>query len=431
MDRQQIGESEGDQIMNRTIRSVILLFLAQIILLIWSSGVIFYKEANPFACLAISLILLVYCFKVFLRTGRDEHRSPAPTAQRWAHAGVASLGLLLAYEELRKIWVKYPDPVMISDVLPQLEWQCNLFFSGQFPYQTLVLPTHQPFPVYMPLHWGPIQIANLMQIDTRWSGALMLLVALGIAGYWLRKTHPTSPWLVSLPALLLLVLPLWAFIWLADVQIAVSLETVVAAWYLLLAAGLATRNHWLIGIGICGAMLSRYSLICWIPLFAYLLWRYEPKKYSYYLWGTAFAAGMLLFVLPFWLKDPGIVSKITGYYDHCSVLAWIKPDQYTYLDGLSFNIHLREWLPGSPEQNWPFARAIQFGLQLVVAALGAYFYHKKWRERMDTYTFSLFALTVMLLLFYQFSPMIFKYYMLTPLTVVAVLCWKTIVRGGG
>lgn len=416
--------------MSQVIRTVILLFLAQILILIWSSGNILYKEANPFASLAISLLLLNYCFNFFLRNKASSPNLQSSWGQNWAHAGVAILGLLLAYEELRKLWVKYPEPVNISDVLPQLEWQCNLFFSGQFPYQTLVLPTHQPFPVYMPLHWGPIQIANILQIDTRWSGVLLMLVALGISGYWLRKTHPGTPWRISLPALLLLSLPLWGFIWLAGVHIAVSLETVIVAWYLLLAAGLATRNHWMIGIGICGAVLSRYSLICWIPLFAYLLWRYEHRKYSYYLWGSAFAAGMLLFVLPFWLKDPSIVSKITGYYDHCSVLAWIKPDQYTYLDGLSFNIHLREWLPGSPEQNWPLARVIQFGLQFVVAVLGAYFYHKKWRASMDIYTFSLFALALMLLLFYQFSPMIFKYYMLVPLTVVAVLAWKTVVRAG-
>lgn len=412
--------------MKHSIRTILALFIAQIVLTVWGSAHIFVQEANPFAVIAISVLLTGYCFRVLGQEKQTQHLSVRSNAKPWLGAVVGMFGLLLAYEELRKIWAKFPEPVKISDVLPQLAGQCELFFSGQFPYQPINLPTHQPFPVYMPMHWSPIQIANIAHIDIRWSGVILLLAAIGIAGYWLQKTHPAVSWKDALPAMLLLSLPVWGFVQWAKVDIAVSLETVVAAWYVILAAGLATRNRVLIAIGLLGALLSRYSLLFWLPLFAILLWRYEPKKYSFWIWGSVLGGVVLLFVLPFWAKDPTIISKIANYYTDGGKNSWLRPDYYSFLDGLSLNVHLRHWLPGTPEQNILYSRYPQIGVQVLMVALGVWLYHKKWRQQMDIYTFSLLALSIMPMLFYNFSPMLFKYYMLMPLSVSAVLCWKTI-----
>jgi predicted transporter len=90
------------------------------------------------------------------------------------------------------------------------------------------------------------------------------------------------------------------------------------------------------------------------------------------------------------------------------------------------NIHLRQWLPGTPEENLPYAQLPQIVVQLLCVGLGVYFYQKKWHRNMDIYTFSLLALSIMPMLFYNFSPMLFKYYMLMPLSVSAVICWKVV-----
>lgn len=411
--------------MKRPILTILALFLAQIILCVYGNR-IFQKEANPFALLVISAMFTMYCFRVFNRPQQNSGKTAAPLLMPWLHALMGMLGLFAAYEELRKVWEQYPDPGKISDVLPQLEALPRRFFAGEFPYQVVKLPTHEPFPVYMPLHWMPIQISSILKIDTRWSGMILLMLAIGIAGYWLSKSHTSASWRRTLPATLLFALPVWAFVVWGKVDIAVSLEGVVAAWYVMLAAGLATRNHVLIALGITGALLSRYTLLFWIPLFAILLWLHAPKKYSWWIWGSVSAAILLLFVVPFWMKDPTVVSKIADYYRDASVGTWLRPDAYSFYDGLSLNIHLRQWLPGTPEENLKYARLPQIMVQLTLVALGVYYYQKKWRHNMDIYTFSLLALSFMPMLFYIFSPMLFKYYMLMPLSVSAVLCWKAV-----
>jgi 4-amino-4-deoxy-L-arabinose transferase-like glycosyltransferase len=278
----------------------------------------------------------------------------------------------------------------------------------------------------MPLHWSVIQISESLHIDIRWSGMILLMLAVGVAGYFLAKTHPKAAHRYAMPALLLFALPVWGFAWLGQNDIALSLETAVAAWYVTLAAGLASRNHVLIAVGIAGALLSRYTLVFWLPLFAVLLWLHAPRKYSYWIWGSVGAAFLLLFVLPFWMKEPTIISRMAAHYLMCSEGTWLRPDEFSFIDGLGLNMHLREWLPGSPEQNLPYARWPQVGVQLLLAGLGIYYFQKKWQYKVDLYTFSLVALSIMPLLFYSFSPMLFRYYFLMPLCVSAVLCWKAI-----
>ncbi len=420
--------------MKNTVLTIFVLFFGQIILCAWGSTHIFIQEANPFAIIAVSVALTYTCFQVLNRPAKDPGIAAIPKtpfslplrAMPWLYTLAGMVGLFTAYEELRKIWKAFPEPGKHSDVLPQLKGQCELFFSGQFPYQPIILPTHQPFPVYMPLHWAPVQLANMFHIDIRWSGLILLWIAIGLAGYWLQKTHSRASWKFTLPAMLLFAMPIWGFVQWARIDIALCLETVVAAWYVLLAVGLASRNHVLIAIGIIGALLSRYTLLFWLPLFAILLWMNAPKKYSYWVWGSVTAAVLLLFVFPFWIKEPTIVSRIVAHYTMCSEGSWLRPDDFTFIDGISLNMHLRHWLPGTPEQNLPISRYPQIGVQLLLVLLGLQFYPQKWRKNMDVYTFSLLALSIMPVLFYSFSPMLFKYYMLMPMYVSAVLCWKSI-----
>ena len=411
--------------MKHVIPTILILFFVQVVLCVYGT-LVFQKEANPFAIITVSALLTGWCWRVLNTANQQLHPSRPSAILPWITALAGMLGLFTAYEEIRKIWVEYAEIGRNSDVLPQLKAQADLFFAGQFPYQPIPTIEYHPFPVYMPLHWAPVQVSNLAHIDVRWSGLILMLVAIGVSGYWLQKSHPAAPGKYTVPAMLLFTLPVWAFVLLDRTMFSLNLETVVAAWYILLAAGLASKNHVLIVIGLIGAVLSRYTLLFWLPLFAILLWLYAPKKYSFWVWGSVGAAVLFLFALPFWMKDPSIVAQIIGYYTHCSEGAWLRPDEYTFLDGMSLNIHLRRWLPGTPEENIAYSHYPQIGLQLLLVGLGVFYYRRKWRDSLDIYTFSLLALTIMPILFYTFSPMLFKYYMLMPLCVSAVLCWKTI-----
>jgi hypothetical protein len=117
---------------------------------------------------------------------------------------------------------------------------------------------------------------------------------------------------------------------------------------------------------------------------------------------------------------------MSAHYASCDVNSWIRPDEYTYKEGLSLNIHLREWLPGTPTDNLPYAHWPQFLVQLLCMGFGIWHYRKHAHAHTDIYTYALLWLAVMPMLLYIFSPMVFRYYMLMPMTLYAVICWRVL-----
>ena len=414
---------------SRATYTLLGLFLAQVVLCVFGTQ-IFVARSNPFALILVSVALTYSCYQ---QLRRSSERASSDGTGDWKTAfffALVGIGLMAStYNALQGIWEKYPDPGSISDVLPQLQGQADLFFSGQTPYQRITTVPHHPYPVYLPLHWLPFGLSTWTGMDARWPGILMLTIAVGIAGFALYRSHSGASLRTTLPAMVLFVVPLLAFIKWSKLDLGVSSEGIVAAWYLLLAVGLATRKLPLIVIGLVGGILSRYTFLFWLPLFALLLWWYEEKKRSFWVWGIVVASGLLLFVIPFLMKDPTIMESMKNHYNDCSERSWVRPDEYTFREGLSLNIHLREWLPGAPEQNSPYKHVPQFGLQLLLVGLAVWYYRRRAYKEMDLYTYSLVALSLLPMLFYTTSPMLFRYYMLMPLMVSAVLVWKTLAMG--
>lgn len=403
-------------------RRLLLLFLLQVILCVYGNF-IFVNRVNPFALLLTTLALVYYAALELKNKPPDPTRPEAWTIP-FLH-GLVGVGAIIALiGPISKVFQKFPDPSKFSDVIPQMKGQADLFFSGQFPYIPIETVSHRPYPVYLPLQWMPFQISNILRIDARWTGVILFAAGVFVAGYFLRKHYNNLPLIKSLLRTILLVFPFWAFVQWSKKDVGVSAEGVVAFWYLLLATGLAVKNRWLLFIGLVGGILSRYSLLVWLPLLALLLWYYESKRYSFIIWGGVIIAVLGLFVVPFLLKDPSILAKMSAHYAKCDEGSWVYPDEYTYQEGLSLNIHLREWLPGKPADSLPYAHWPQLLVQLLCMAGGWVYYRREGHRHFDMYTYALLALTLMPMLLYIFSPMVFRYYMLMPLSISAVLCWR-------
>jgi len=115
-------------------------------------------------------------------------------------------------------------------------------------------------------------------MDIRMTVWLLLLPVMAIAGSSLMKSEHKL--YAQMAGIFIVILPLWFFLKWASLEMAISLETVIAAYYLLLAVGLYKRDMRLITVGLIVSLLSRYTLIFWIPLFGYLLLLKNPVKYS-------------------------------------------------------------------------------------------------------------------------------------------------------
>jgi len=401
----------------------ILLFVLQIYLTF--QGVYYFnKYWSPLALFLVSAgIAALY----FYRHLNQPAKSPAPSVSPrllstllWALGG--ALTIVLGYEELRKLWVEFPNPAQYSDVLPQLEAQYQRFSRGEMPYAPVPLPTHTPFPVYMPLHWLPIGITSWLGLDTRWAGFGLLVIATGIYGYWIGRQN--APVGARITALFLPSMGLWGFILWGRLELAVSFEIVIAAYYLILAAGLLGRHVPTIVVGLILCLLSRYTLLFWLPLLAYVWWKELPRKTNYTIWGSVALSVLLLYIFPFYLQDPGIFTTGIKYHNDGAIAQWAgfgdPPVSWTMETGIYFGINMKSVFPGDAAQQVFLARVTQGALMLALLGFGLWAYHR-WKKRLDGYALCLGLLYAMIGCFYFFSPMTFQYYLLVLMVLSAVL----------
>jgi len=406
----------------------VFLFIAQIHLTF--HGVDYFnKYWSPLVLFLVSLGIAVLYFWQRLR---QTPAAPMPLlalrpgpALLWALGGMVSI--LLGYEELRKVFALFPDPGRYSDVLPQLEAQYYRFARGEMPYAPVDLGYNAPYPVYMPLHWLPIGISAALGIDSRWSGYILLVLAAGLYGYEVGRQN--APIAGRIAALLLPSVGLWGFILWGDLELAVSYEIIIAAYYLVLVAGLLGRNIWWITVGLILCVLSRYTLVFWLPLLAFVLWREHPPRTSFRVWGTVALSVVLLYIVPFYLRDPSIFATGLKYHNDGAVAQWIgqgdPPVSWSMERGVYFGINMKALFPGDAVQQVFLARTLQASVMLALLGFGLWAY-RRWKSRIGSFSLCIALLYAVLGCFYFFSPMTFQYYLLVLFVVSAGVVGKVV-----
>ncbi len=410
--------------------AVLLLFLAQCYLVVRGCHH-FQKWWNPVLLLATT-VGICWLYARFLLKTKQLELSGEAAGQRFFPKKMGWLGLLLglvsvatAYEEIRKLFVQYKINSW-SDVQIQLQAQYDRWAAGEMPYQPVPCDTYEAYPVYMPLHWLPIGLGRLTGLDFRWSGVLFLGLAAGLAGWLVFRQHGRS-WR-TVVAVLLPSVGLWAFVLWGGLDLAITFEVVIAAYYLVLAAGLASgRNSWVLA-GLIFCLLSRYTLVFWLPLLALIFFEKYPLRWQISFWSTVAAAVFVVYIWPFLLKDPTILAKGIEYHNNAATDEWRgfgdPPVSPTMLGGYSFALHMKSIFTGG---DWPervfHARVVQGSLMLLLLGFG-WLGWRRWRP--DGHQWALLVLFAMVAAFYYFGPLTYKYYWLPPLMLAAVICGKMI-----
>jgi hypothetical protein len=400
----------------------LLLFVLQLFLL-FRGALYFGKYYSPILLAAVSLALpLPY----LARQHSIKHPIRYARAIKLGATAIAIAGLAYCAYLLHDGFLRLSQPGEYSDVLPQIKALYERFARGEQPYYSLPLSGYAPFPVYMPLHWLPIGLSIATGHDIRWTGFIFL--SFTIVYYILTRVQTPG----GLIAGLLPVAVLYLFIQYSDKDMYVTLETIVAAYYLLLATGLAGSLLPVTIAGIICCLLSRYTLVFWLPLFALLLWRYSPKKNSYLTWGIVATSILLLYVLPFLARDTSILKAGVGYHNHCAIDDWHgygnPPISWTHESAVSFGALLKRILPGDAARQVSIVRVMQAVLMIGLIAVG-FVYYKRQKGRINIYNYGVVTLYYALLLFYLFSPLTYRYYWISVLMLSAVLCGEVVDRG--
>ncbi|MFN4246270.1 MAG: hypothetical protein ACK4EY_01025 [Flavipsychrobacter sp.] len=379
-------------------------------------------DGNPAVLFILFLLVPLYYLSV-LKKG-EAPMPVKPSVSNVLTGGILGLAALACtIPSLDKLFAEYNDPGKLSDVMTQLNALYERYTAGKFPYYPIEDYSWHPYPVYMPLNWLPLALSHIFHFDNRWIGALAMIVANGIWGIyvWRNKVNVIVKLLaISLPLFILIF-----YISYARMDIGVSMETLIAAYYMILAIGLLQKNIYMITIGLILCLLSRYTFVFWLPLFAIVYWQNIPRKTNIMMWGAVVLAVVVLYIIPFYMKDPTILKEGILYHNNCAVEEWDgygePPISYTFVPGIYFASYFKNLLPGNTPEQIYIMRVIQGSLMILLNIIGIVYYQRN-KTRVDYSFYTLLMLFVFIMIFYMFSPLLYKYYHILTLSVSAMLC---------
>ncbi|HPI53481.1 MAG TPA: hypothetical protein PLU10_02245 [Chitinophagaceae bacterium] len=407
---------------------VCLFLLLQCFLLFKGSG-IFGIILNP-----ILFFIVSFAFPFFINyVDQVKYVSNDPTInypqskgnlQGLLYALLGVFSVVCSFEEIRKLFKKFPLPTPNSDIFQQLDMLYDRFTQGVFPYAPVETVFYKPYPVYLPMHWLPIGISRYLHLDTRWSAFFILALVVGIFAFYVGKQ--VLPWFQKVFIIALPSLTIWVFILFGGEDLIVSFEVLIMAYYFLLATGFIFKNNSLIILGLILCLLSRYTLIFWTPLLAIIFLVNFPLKKNIVYAFLVISAIAVIYIIPFILKDPSIFAKGIRYHNGCCV-SEIDNGFYTSFNGVHFAYLLHLIPTKNTEASVFMMRCVQAIALLSMLGLGLFTYFKR-KSHPNLYVHLLHYLYLFVLVFFCFSPLTYRYYLSVLLILSIAVCLQWIIN---
>ncbi|MFY7732496.1 MAG: hypothetical protein ACOVSR_03360 [Bacteroidia bacterium] len=321
---------------------------------------------------------------------------------------------------------KYPINVNESDIIPFIdEIFVKRFMNNEVIYAPYTGFNYGTFtPGYLPLHWFPFVISNVLNINYQWVVVIVFLLACAIYTLVLFKNIQQKEWLLincALPFILLFT------IYYKNGKTAVqSIEIMIMGYYLILATLLFSSNVILKAVGLILPFLSRYSFLFWLPVYFYNLLRNNFKKFL--LVSVLFGVMILLFfVIPFVLPIPEMLKTFNANYT-TSILgewkgqSWQAPTDrpFQLFQGIGLASWFYQFGSGSLLERIELNKNALF-LFSILSSLTIILLQSKIRKTISANLFSLLALKFMLTIFYAFIMVPYDYLNWVPLVVSIVI----------
>jgi hypothetical protein len=329
----------------------------------------------------------------------------------WAALAWLAGTLLVLYRQV-PIVLGIPIDVHSSDVIPIVQAYVSRFRSGEVVYRYLTNLPYPLFPNHLPLQWLPYVPAQVLGVDFRWLSLAMLLV-LGFGAYQLVLLRRPGSWLSFGVRALLPALVLWLVIDQDFYLYAQVLEPTIIAYYFLLAASVLSGSAWAQGGALVLCLLSRYSVVFWVPFFLWVLWREAGPRHTLVV-ALVVAAGLVgIYLVPFLAKDPTIFTHALAEYRLATIGEWSRVDPALGLplhvgNGLSIIPWLYRFLPLPLDAKISWVQRLHALASMGTGALFIGFY---WRygRRYDYRVLALIGLKLYLVVFYFFIQIPYAY----------------------
>lgn len=340
-------------------------------------------------------------------------------------ASVIVAGITINALYLSRVFGEYEINAAKSDIIPCIQIMVNRITHNEFPYETISDWGYDLSPNYLPLTWLPFILAKVLNSDFRWIPFAVWCLSIVLwAFFFLRKNPPLiyGALFSMLPFMVLLV-----FIRYEPDVFGYSIELLMAGYYLILSLSIVSRSNILRAIGIILCLLSRYSLLLWLPLYVMIVFFREAKRNIIIILSLTFLAVLLIYYVPFLSHDRTILGKGYSYYTTCALGEWnLSQDQgdkpYHLFRGVGFACYFYDFLHGSLKDRLRILQSVH----LIISALSVLllgFIYVKLKHRIEYKLYLLFSLKVYLTLFYSFIQVPYIYLFLVPVFVSLSILW--------
>ncbi len=107
-----------------------------------------------------------------------------------------------------------------------------------------------------------------------------------------------------------------------SVLLGTTVETMVAGYYILLMVSQNQKSPLLKGLGIVLCLLSRFSLVLWLPLWFLVEWVSGDRRQAIIAAATILAGVLIIYVIPFMSQDWGMFFRVFPSYDKAALGEW-------------------------------------------------------------------------------------------------------------
>ena len=211
-----------------------------------------------------------------------------------------ALLLPFSYQLARVIMDRTPLQIEYADMLPIMKVMSRRFLAGEWKH------VYDPIPeiwngfqsIYLPAMWLPFTAALLFDFDLRWITVcgIWLTVILCLFPAWNKDWRP----IVLIGGLVILLA--WLHFDHQNNVIRLTEEGVIFFYYAALTVAIITSNPWLLGISVALCLLSRYSLLGWIPFAVLYLVMTRQHRFLLKTFASSILVILLILILPFGAK---------------------------------------------------------------------------------------------------------------------------------
>lgn len=341
--------------------------------------------------------------------------------KRWIVWGIFVVGIATLIPLYHHILETYPIDIDKSDIIPTIKVCVRRFLNGEPVYAEITEFPYAHYPNYFPFKWLPFIIPEIMEIDYRWLPLGM--VTLGLAFYQHNLTARNHPLfllilLAAAPYLILLYYHLhmpW--------NIAYTVELLDMGYYLIMFVFLVDGKMVFSGLSIVLAMLSRISIVFWLPFYLLGVFVKESKKYAVSLAVIIGGGVLIFFVIPFLSHDWQAIQKGEEAYLNAAKASWYLSEvdrdagkivPHVMRDQLGIASYVFLYAKGEVVDKIRLIQKIHLFVSLGIAILIGIVYFMRSLKIPARYYF-LFTMKLYLGVFYAFIQVPFFYLFITPL----------------